>query len=220
MKLVLASESPRRQEILSWLGLPYEVQPSETAESLLPGELPHRVAWRIALEKATTVGQTREPGTLVLAADTIVVLDGAILGKPEDADEARGMLRELRGREHVVITGVALQRAGQPVEPTPTASTTTVRMRSYSDQEIDRYVASGDPMDKAGAYAIQHVDFAPVAAIKGCYLNVVGLPLCLVGGLLHRYGVSNRGDKICRDVVGHDVAAPRRHPDGDPGRGK
>jgi septum formation protein len=182
--LVLASASPRRRELLGALGVTFSVQAADVPEILLPTVSAAEQAERLALEKAQTCLvslDSRGEDTIVLGADTIVVLDGVPLGKPGNADEARAMLRGLRGRGHEVITGVAV--ACGDVERTARA-TTIVHMRAYKDAEIEAYIAIGDPFDKAGAYAIQHAGFAPVERIEGCYCNVMGLPLWTVRRLL------------------------------------
>lgn len=175
-RLRLASASPRRRLLLPLLGLPVEAVAVDVDEQPLPGEAPRQTALRLALAKADAIGPAT-PGVATVAADTIVVLDGEQLSKPRDAAEARTMLRALRGRSHEVVTGVAVLASGQVHLG---AVETRVTMRPYADREIERYIASGRPLDKAGAYAIQDADFAPVARIEGCYLNVVGLPLCEV----------------------------------------
>jgi len=173
---VLASASPRRLELLKALGLRVTVDPSGIDETLNPGTSPEQEALRLAQAKAKEVRE-RWPRSAVLAADTLVVLDDRVLMKPADRNHAVQMLQALRGREHRVITGVSTGEANSYVE-------TKVHMRPYSDAEIELYVATGDPMDKAGAYAIQHSGFRPVDRIDGCYCNVVGLPLGLVRDLL------------------------------------
>jgi septum formation protein len=180
-RLVLASASPRRRELLAALGVPFTVRTADVPEEL-PAHVPApTLAEELALAKARAVAQD-EPAAVVLGADTIVVLDDRPLGKPEDADEARRMLRALRGRAHEVVTGVAVVAPGG-VGRTAHART-LVHMRCYTDAEIEAYIASGDPFDKAGAYAIQHPEFRPVARIEGCYCNVVGLPLWTARRLL------------------------------------
>jgi MAF protein len=144
-------------------------------------------ACHLALAKAVEVG-LRYPESLVIGSDTVVVFEGRILGKPADAEEAIATLTALRGRWHEVITAVAVVR---PLTQTSTEHVTTrVRMRYYSDAEIDAYVASGKPMDKAGAYGIQDEDFHPIAEYDGCYCNVMGLPLWTTAALLSRSGLS------------------------------
>jgi MAF protein len=173
--LVLASASPRRRFLLGLLGLPFDVIVADVDESPFDGEAPDAHASRLARTKALTVAR-RRPSAAVLGADTVVAHDGQILGKPGDPDAAVAMLRTLRGRTHRVLTGLVLVQSGQVVEQS--VATTTVWMRPYTDAEIDRYVATGRPFDKAGGYAIQDADFRTVERIDGCYPNVVGLPLC------------------------------------------
>jgi septum formation protein len=185
--LVLASASPRRRELLIQAGFEFKVIPSSVPEKLHSGEDAICFATRLAREKAQAVFEEQseldapENPLLVLGADTIVVVDGDILGKPTDAADAARMLTRLSGRTHQVITGVALiSRAG--VEGA--AEVTFVRMQTLSAAEIAEYVASGEPMDKAGAYAIQGRAGKWIPRIQGCYFNVVGLPLALVSGLI------------------------------------
>jgi septum formation protein len=184
--LILASGSPRRRELLTRLGLPLAIHPADVDETLLPGESPSSAVMRLAAAKADTVA-ARFPAAITLAADTLVVDPPAtVLGKPANPTAAREMLRRLRGRQHLVITAIALRHPG---EPEAGMVTTLVRMRDYTDAEIEAYVASGDSLDKAGGYAIQYHDFRPVAAIEGCYTNVIGLPLCLTYSLLNEVGL-------------------------------
>jgi len=180
--IVLASASPRRQELLRNAGIAFVVQPAEVDETPLAGELARACAERLARAKAQAVSQTR-PGDLVLGADTIVVVDGAILGKPCDADDAARMLRLLSGRTHEVITGVCLTG---PRGENVASETTLVTVSEIVDEEIRAYVATGEPMDKAGAYAIQGMASRWIPRIEGDYSNVVGLPVALVWGILRR----------------------------------
>ena len=173
--LVLASSSPRRSDILTRLGLEFEIAPTDADEGPADGTATD-VALARAMAKARAAAGTRASGTVV-GADTVVELDGAVLGKPADAAEATAMLRSLRGREHRVITGLALVDAATGEERSGYRASRVI-MRSYTDDEIAAYVASGDPFDKAGAYAVQSESFAPAAEVRGCYLNVVGLPVC------------------------------------------
>jgi septum formation protein len=174
--IILASASPRRRQLLSALGVTFGVAPADVDESPLPGEHPHALARRLGQAKArVAAGQRRN--ALVIAADTLVVLGGEILGKPASRAEALAMLSRLRGRRHLVDTGLALHHAASGLSGVWVAETPVV-MRTYGDDEMLRYVATGDPLDKAGAYAVQHDGFAPVARLEDCYANVVGLPLC------------------------------------------
>ena len=173
--LMLASQSPRRQDLLRQAGIPFIVIPAAVEERPLPGEDARSHVERLARAKAGAVGAT--PEDIVLGADTVVVVDGQILGKPADAADAERMLRLLSGREHQVITGICLRRGDQIITD---AETTTVRFVALTDNEIRDYVASGEPLDKAGAYAIQGLAAKFIDRIVGCDFNVVGLPLALV----------------------------------------
>lgn len=186
--LVLASGSPRRLDLLSTLGFPFNVVTSGVNESVEDDSDPGAMVVDLAARKAGAVAATLTEG-LVIGADTTVVLDGLVLNKPADDADARRMLRLLRGRMHEVWTGIAVRNAGNGRQATG-AVCSVVRMRAYSDAEIDAYVATGEPLDKAGAYAIQGGAGVFVAGIDGCYANVVGLPLCELTALLARFGVS------------------------------
>ncbi len=186
--LILASSSPRRQELLQRLGVPFEVVVADIDETQQPGEPPTALVQRLAREKALAVA-ARLAGRAVLAADTIVVLEGAVLGKPVDAEDAAAMLRRLRGRPHTVWSAVyALDSA--TARQAAALNQTQVWMRYYDDAEIAAYVASGDPLDKAGAYAIQHSGFAPVEHIAGCFSGVMGFPLGDVAQVLRAIGIA------------------------------
>ncbi len=191
--LLLASSSPRRREILGRLGFSFRIVPADLDEdafaAAFQGSFPDLVE-ALAAEKALAVAAS-EPDFdgLILAADTTVILDGEMLSKPVDSAEAGRMLRRLRGRAHQVATGVALYDCRDAVI-TSRQRCTTVWMRDYSDAEIAAYVATGDPLDKAGGYAVQHELFHPVERVEGCYLTVVGLPLCLVTRLLRERGIA------------------------------
>jgi septum formation protein len=205
--LVLASGSPRRQELLATLGVSFSTQTADLDESPLSGEPPKELVMRLSRAKALAVterlGQALGNGSLsssrspetapglrglvaVLAADTVVSVDGVALGKPADAAEAIAMLRALRGRTHQVYTSVTLIHQGR-LDTRLSASDVT--MRAYTDHEIAAYVATGDPLDKAGAYAIQHEWFAPVANWSGCFSGIMGLPLGAVAELLTQTGL-------------------------------
>jgi len=191
--LILASASPRRQELLRNAGIPFTAQPADVNETPLAGEAPRDCAERLAREKALAVFRN-QPQHWVLGADTIVVIDDTILGKPRDANDAARMLRLLSGRVHAVITGVCLVGpvvSGQwsVASTTETASATTfVSMCELSDDEIRDYIATGEPMDKAGAYAIQGIASRWIPRIEGDYSNVVGLPVALVYRMLRERG--------------------------------
>lgn len=184
--LVLASASPRRRELLAQAGYTFQVVPANTPEERQPGEDPTAYATRLAREKAQFVYEQLGPGapddpTVVLGADTIVVTAGEVLGKPRDAVDAARMLHLLSGRVHQVITGVCLLSPGH-VEIA--AETTTVEVTEISEAEIKAYVASGEPMDKAGGYAIQGYAARWIPRIEGCYFNVVGLPIARVARMI------------------------------------
>jgi len=187
--LVLASASPRRQDLLRSAGISFVIQPADVDETPLAKESARDCAERLAREKALAVWLKRTHD-VVLGADTVVVVDETILGKPSDADDAARMLRMLSGRVHQVLTGVCLVRgvSGRPGNDSPevrTASETTlVTMGKMTDQEIRDYVATGEPMDKAGAYAIQGIASRWIPRIEGDYSNVVGLPVALVYRML------------------------------------
>jgi nucleoside triphosphate pyrophosphatase len=199
--LVLASASPRRRALLTQAGIRFEVHPAEIPEDPRPGEEPVAYVTRLAREKAEAVFRMRtadqgsraegeektEENLAVLGADTTVVLDAMILGKPAHAADAARMLRLLSGRSHRVITGVALVTA-QGTEVA--AEVTAVRFLTLSEEEIAAYVATGEPMDKAGAYAVQGLAARWIPRIDGCYFNVMGLPLALVCALLEGAGLS------------------------------
>jgi septum formation protein len=189
ISLILASASPRRRDILARLNLPFVVSPANIPEHTAAGESPILTAQRLALTKAEaarTVGQDfSRPGlrTVTIGADTIVISDGRLVGKPRDRDDARAILMLLRGRSHQVFTALALIDV-QTGTAVLRGKTTDVTIRPLSDAEISAYVATDDPLDKAGAYAIQNEAFHPVAAIHGCFSNVVGLPLCALASAL------------------------------------
>ncbi len=188
--LVLASASPRRQELLRNAGIPFLVQPSDIPEDALAGESPGSCAQRLAREKALTVFQSR-PGDHVLGADTIVVIDGQMLNKPENSADAARMLHLLSGRTHSVITGVCLVdgKKSVPSFVDVRMETTRVSMAEISEREIQDYIATGEPMDKAGAYAIQGIASRWITRIEGDYCNVVGLPVALVYRMLKEHQV-------------------------------
>lgn len=180
---MLASSSPRRQELLRNAGFTFEVQPAEIPEEPLPQEGARECAERLAREKALAIARQR-PHDCVLGADTVVVVGGQILGKPSDVADAARMLRLLSGRKHQVITGVCLVVGG---EASVASEATLVTVSEIADEEIDDYAASGEPMDKAGAYAIQGIASRWIPRIEGDYSNVVGLPVALVFRMLREH---------------------------------
>ena len=173
--LVLASKSPRRQQILRDAGIPFVIRAADIKEEPNPGESAEDYVRRLAEEKAFAVAIA--PGEVVLGADTTVVVDGHVLEKPRDSADARRMLEMLSGREHAVITGICLRTASRKIVD---QAITRVRFVPLTPQELDAYVASGEPMDKAGAYAIQGLAAKFIDRIEGDYFNVVGLPVALV----------------------------------------
>ena len=185
--LILASASPRRQELLREAGIEIEIHPAHIDEDQRPGEAPQDYALRLAREKAQAIAR-RFPNRSVLGADTIVVIEGEVLGKPSDAEDAARMLRRLSGRAHAVTTAVSLVLPDSRTETR--SSTTKVFFRSLREDEIQRYVATGEPMDKAGAYAIQGGAAQFADRIEGDYSNVVGLPIPLVLELLRESGLN------------------------------
>jgi septum formation protein len=183
-RLVLASQSPRRRQMLGQLGIALDVRPAHADEAVLPGEPPRDYVLRVAREKARAVA-----GETVLAADTAVVLGAEVLGKPADAEDARRMLRALSGTDHEVLTAVCVRRTQPALALELDAVVATrVRFALLSPREIDWYVATGEPLDKAGAYAIQGAGGAFVLSVEGSVSNVVGLPLAETAALLRRAG--------------------------------
>ena len=178
--LVLASASPRRQELLRNAGIPFEVQPAHINEDPLPGESAKDCAERLAREKALAVA-SQHPHDVVLGADTVVTVDNQLLGKPTNTADAARMLRLLSGRKHQVITGVCLAFNGHI---SVASETTQVTVNELTEKEIADYIASGEPMDKAGGYAIQGIASRWIPRIEGDYFNVVGLPVALVFHML------------------------------------
>ena len=191
-RVVLASSSPRRRELLTLIGIPHTVSPADIDETPFAGEQPQPHAERLARGKATVVA-AREPNALIVAADTIVVVDGDILGKPRDEAEAGVMLRRLSGRQHVVFTAVAVARDGVIVSDVESVDVT---FRALSDGDIARYIATREPMDKAGAYGIQGFGATIVTRIDGDYFAVMGLALGLMVRLMASVGVEYRFGEI------------------------
>jgi septum formation protein len=190
---VLASASPRRQELLRNAGIAFTVQPADIDEAPLAGESALECAQRLAREKATAVFRNN-PNSVVLGADTVVAMERLILGKPRDAEDAARMLRLLSGRTHAVVTGVCVVEPGArgkglgASNTIVASSTTLVTMGAISEDEIREYIATGEPMDKAGAYAIQGRASRWIPRIEGDYSNVVGLPVALVYAMLRERG--------------------------------
>lgn len=186
MKIVLASQSPRRRQLLGQMGLEFTTQSPEIDESAFHGRDARDLVETLSREKARWVARQQTPDTLVIGADTVVVLDGAILGKPRDGAEAEAMLAALSGRDHQVFTGVTLCQGDRILTQ---AEETQVTFRPLTGQEIRQYVSTGEPMDKAGSYGIQGYGCLLVEGIRGDYFNVVGLPVCRLGRMLARFGI-------------------------------
>ena len=186
MRIILASQSPRRRELLERMGIrDFEVLPARGEELADPSLPPAELVEELSRRKCAEVAALR-PGGLVIGADTVVSIDGQVLGKPRDRAEAERMLRALSGRQHTVYTGVTVLYNG--TEKTGSART-SVRFRPLTDGDITRYIATGEPMDKAGAYGIQGYGSVLVEGISGDYYNVMGLPVCRLGRMLLRFGV-------------------------------
>ncbi|MFC2029047.1 Maf family protein [Chloroflexota bacterium] len=203
--LILASNSPRRKQLLSLTGLDFQVQPADLDETMLPAEHPWDHVLRLARGKAKEAVQIVAGSGFFLAADTIVVDADAILGKPADQLEAASMLKGLRGHTHQVYTGMALCSASGSQETTDICIV-DVPIRNFSDEDLSVYVASGDPLDKAGAYAIQHEGFQPVGDLQGCYAGVMGLSLCHLVRMFRRLEVKLNEDipSRCQAELAYD----------------
>jgi MAF protein len=207
-RLLLASQSPRRRELLALLGLPFETDAPDVDEAPQAGESPAALAIRLSQTKARacSVNHAASDATII-ACDTIVAHEGQVLGKPRDPGEATQMLRCLRGRPHSVYTAVTLLEKDTRRAVTDVAETQVI-MRVYTDAELAAYVASGDPMDKAGAYAIQHRGFRPVSEVQGCFANVIGLPLCHLTRHLRAWEIGPQQDvpTACQSHISHRCA--------------
>jgi MAF protein len=210
LQLFLASNSPRRKELLSLTGWEYNLLPSQVDETPLPDEDGIGYVKRIARTKALLAASTAGDHGVIIAADTTVIDHGKngkaeIFGKPNDHGEAADMLRRLRGHAHQVLTAISILRS-QDSTILVDCCTTDVPMRNYNNEEIDAYIASGDPMDKAGAYAIQHTGFHPVEELKGCYANVMGLPLCHLTRSLLQFDIPPKTDipRTCQAALGYN----------------
>lgn len=184
--IILASKSPRRRQLLSMMGLDFTVQTADIDETMDSSQTPAHEVAAIAQRKAAKIAQTAQPDDVVIAADTIVVIDGKILGKPETTEDAARMLRLLSGRTHTVYTGVTVTRGDLHQTETVAAEVT---FRALSDAEIAAYIETGEPMDKAGAYGIQGYGAMLVSHLDGDFFCVMGLPVCTLGGMLRRAGV-------------------------------
>jgi MAF protein len=187
-KLILASASPRRRQLIQLFGLPVETRAADVDESSVTDPDSAENARLTALIKAEAIAALVTEDAIIISCDTNVAIDGAILGKPRDSADARAMLRRLRGRTHQVHSGIVLIHTPSGTTISDVA-TVDVPMRAYSDAEIEAYIATGDPFDKAGAYAIQHPVFQPAVRIDNCYASVMGLPLCHLARALRRLNV-------------------------------
>ena len=186
MKIVLASQSPRRKELLGRMGLEFVTQASKIDESAFDGLEARELVATLSREKAHWIARQLDGETLVIGADTVVVRDGAALGKPKDAEDAVAMLLSLSGRDHQVCTGVTVCRGDRVLTQ---VEETQVTFRELTEAEVRQYVSTGEPMDKAGAYGIQGLGGLLVEGIRGDYSNVVGLPVCRLGQMLKDFGV-------------------------------
>lgn len=186
MKIVLASQSPRRKELLGRMGLEFVTQASKIDESAFDGLEARELVATLSREKAQWIARQLDGETLVIGADTVVVRDGAALGKPKDAEDAVAMLLSLSGRDHQVCTGVTVCRGDRVLTQ---VEETQVTFRDLTETEVRQYVSTGEPMDKAGAYGIQGLGGLLVEGIRGDYSNVVGLPVCCLGQMLKDFGV-------------------------------
>ena len=187
MKLILASQSPRRRELLERMGLTeFEIRPAAGEEVASPDLTPAQLVEELSRQKAREIALTAEAEDVIIAADTVVAADGRVLGKPHSTQEAQQMLRFLSGRTHTVYTGITVCRGGQELTQ---HEATDVVFRALTEAEIAAYVATGEPMDKAGAYGIQGRGCVLVEGIRGDYYNVMGLPVCRLGLILRNFGV-------------------------------
>jgi MAF protein len=204
---ILASASPRRRELVRLLGMPWHLLEAAVDERIVADREPGANVVKTAALKAGAVARRAPSPAVILAADTAVVVDGEMLGKPADTAEARRMLARLRGRTHQVYTGIVIVNEALD-RVVADLAIVDVPMRAYGDDEIEAYVATGDPFDKAGAYGIQHPGFRPVAHLTGCYAAVVGLPLCHVARSLLRVGVSLPADVAAACQAHHAYRCP------------
>ena len=202
--MLLAFNSPRRRQLLALGNWEFDIIVSDVDESQLAGESPRDYVLRLAQAKALTVAAKASLENIIIGSDTAVVDGGSILGKPTDKADAERMLKQLRGHTHQVFTGVAVYQVRDGKMMTELCIT-DVPMRDYSDAEITRYVNTGDPMDKAGAYAIQHPDFQPVASMNGCYASVMGLPMCHVTRALRQLDLYPTADvpSACQTLLNY-----------------
>ena len=203
IKFVLASNSPRRRQLFGLGGWDFTVIVADIDETPLENESPREYVIRLAQAKASAIQPKAESDAVILGSDTTVVDGNEILGKPVDEDDARRMLKQLRGRVHQVYTAIAILKNEKMVTD---LSIIDVPMRDYSDAEIEAYIKTGDPMDKAGAYAIQHPEFQPVSSLDGCRAGVMGLPMCHVLRTLSQFDIVTSADvpTACQSLLQYD----------------
>lgn len=203
-KLILASNSPRRRQLFALGNWEFNVIGADVDETPLANETPAEYVLRLAQAKALAIKDKAESDAVIIGSDTTVVDGDVMLGKPVNAQDAEGMLKQLRGRTHQVYTGLALHRMRDGKTLTE-FSVTDVPMRNYSDDEIRAYIKTGDPLDKAGAYAIQHSEFQPVASMQGCYASVMGLPMCHVLRALQKFNIAPAADvpAACQSLLNY-----------------
>jgi len=209
--LLLASNSPRRKQLLALGNWDFNIAVSDVDESQVNGETPQEYVSRLAQAKALTAAAKALRETIIIGSDTAVVDGNEILGKPKDEENARRMLKQLRGRTHQVFTGMAVYRVDDGSMLTELC-VTDVPMRAYSDDEIHAYVKTGDPMDKAGAYAIQHPEFQPVESMHGCYASVMGLPMCHLARTLRKLNTPPLADvpSACQKLLNYQCPVSSR----------
>lgn len=208
MKLVLASASPRRRDLMNGLGLEFQVMAAGVPEETRPGEPPQDMVMRLSLEKASASAESLNDG-LIIGADSMVVLEGEAIGKPADAAEARSMLRRLSGTHHQVMTGLSVINAATGERQTDFMAS-QIKVRALSEAEIDASIQSGMPFDKAGAYAVQDQDLKPAESWQGCYSNIVGLPLCRLLEMLQSLGYRLPAQKSLGAPDGCTIECPFR----------
>ena len=203
--LVLASNSPRRRQLLALGNWKFDVIVSDVDETQLTGETPKDYVLRLAQAKALAVASKATPEAIIIGSDTAVIDGDEIIGKPKDEADAERMLKQLRGKTHQVYTGVAIHRMSDGKTLTELC-VTDVPMRPYSDHEVQAYIQTVDPLDKAGAYAIQHTDFQPVESMRGCYASVMGLPMCHVVRTLQKLDVPSLADvpTACQRLLNYE----------------
>jgi len=203
IQFVLASNSPRRRQLFGLGGWDFSVIVADIDETPLENESPREYVVRLAQAKASAIQPKAGSDAVILGSDTTVVDGNEILGKPVDESDARRMLKQLRGRVHQVYTAIAILQGEKMVTD---LSITDVPMREYSDAEIEAYIKTGDPMDKAGAYAIQHPEFQPVSSLDGCRAGVMGLPMCHVLRTLSRFNINTSADvpSACQSLLQYD----------------